>query len=258
MRFILAILFVSEALSRPAEEIEKNSFFSASNKKSKLQSADEKYEMISHEVLETNQNYELRRYPAAKWVCTKENDVDPLADPMRDWETKYDNNPMQAMTGKDWKDSTTSEMFMRLFRYIVGVNQDAIEIEMTRPVPIKVTPVKTSPKIDYEMCFWLGTPYESQEAPQPIDKKVTIVEKPPMVVYVRQFNGYPHSYQNWEVEYKNLKKDLLGDSSDNDNINADLDVWYHIGYDSPWIPADQRRNEIWIPYIESVETNTIY
>ena len=79
-----------------------------------------------------------------------------------------------------------------------------------------------------------------------------------MVVYVRQFNGYPHSYQNWEVEYKNLKKDLLGDSSDNDNINADLDVWYHIGYDSPWIPADQRRNEIWIPYIESVETNTIY
>ena len=52
MRFILAILFVSGALSRPAEEIEKNSF---SNKKSKLQSADEKYEMISHELLDTNQ-----------------------------------------------------------------------------------------------------------------------------------------------------------------------------------------------------------
>ena len=34
------------------------------------------------------QNYELRRYPAAKWVCTKENDVDPMADPMHDWETK--------------------------------------------------------------------------------------------------------------------------------------------------------------------------
>ena len=54
------------------------------------------------------------------------------------------------------------------YRYIVGVNQDAIEIEMTRPVPIKVTPMKTSPKIDYEMCFWLGTPYESQEV-----KKIT-------------------------------------------------------------------------------------
>merc|ERR1719264_2235338 len=83
------------------------------------------------------------------------------------------------------------------------------------------------------------------------------LRKPSMVVYVRQFNGYPHSYQNWEEEYKNLKKALLGDSSDNYNINADLDVWYHIGYDSPWIPADQRRNEIWIPYAETVETNTI-
>ena len=57
------------------------------------------------------------------------------------------------------------------YRYIVGVNQDAIEIEMTRPVPIKVTPVKTSPKIDYEMCFWLGTPYESQEVTSIIPRK---------------------------------------------------------------------------------------
>ena len=57
------------------------------------------------------------------------------------------------------------------YRYIVGVNQDAIEIEMTRPVPIKVTPMKTSPKIDYEMCFWLGTPYESQEVTEIITRK---------------------------------------------------------------------------------------
>ena len=33
-------------------------------------------------------NYEVRRYPAAKWACTKEYDVDPLIDPMRNWETK--------------------------------------------------------------------------------------------------------------------------------------------------------------------------
>ena len=58
------------------------------------------------------------------------------------------------------------------YRYIVGVNQDAIEIEMTRPVPIKVTPMKTSPKIDYEMCFWLGTPYESQEVTKIITRKM--------------------------------------------------------------------------------------
>ena len=76
------------------------------------------------------------------------------------------------------------------YRYIVGVNQDAIEIEMTRPVPIKVTPMKTSPKIDYEMCFWLGTPYQSKNAPNPIDKKVYIKERPEMVVYVKEFDGF--------------------------------------------------------------------
>ena len=33
-------------------------------------------------------NYEVRRYPAAKWACTKEYEVDPLKDPMKDWEEK--------------------------------------------------------------------------------------------------------------------------------------------------------------------------
>ena len=65
-----------------------------------------------------------------------------------------------------------------------------------------------------------------------------------MIFYVRQFNGYAFSYQDWEGEYKNLRNDLLLDEND----NPDLDVWYHIGYDSPWTPANQRRNEIWIPY----------
>ena len=33
-------------------------------------------------------NYEVRKYPVAKWACTKEYDVDPMTDPMRNWETK--------------------------------------------------------------------------------------------------------------------------------------------------------------------------
>ena len=45
---------------------------------------------------------------------------------------------------------------------------------MTRPVPVKVTPIKTSQKIDYEMCFWLGTPYESQEVTKIIKRKENV------------------------------------------------------------------------------------
>ena len=49
-----------------------------------------------------------------------------------------------------------------MFRYILGVNQEAVEIEMTRPVPTSVIPAENN-LVDQEMCFWLGTPYESKE-----------------------------------------------------------------------------------------------
>ena len=52
---------------------------------------------------------------------------------------------------------------VKKFRYILGVNEGSIEIEMTRPVPTKVIPLKRSRTTDQEMCFWLGTPYESED-----------------------------------------------------------------------------------------------
>ena len=59
-----------------------------------------------------------------------------------------------------------------LFRYILGVNQDAAEIKMTRPVTTQVVPQKRTRTIDEEMCFWLGTPYESRDPPKPIGKRI--------------------------------------------------------------------------------------
>ena len=32
------------------------------------------------------QNYEIRQLPAAKWACTKLTNVDPMEDPMRNWQ----------------------------------------------------------------------------------------------------------------------------------------------------------------------------
>ena len=82
---------------------------------------------------------------------------------------------------------------------------------------------------------------------------MTILEKPSMTFYASKFNGHMFSHQNWEEKYQNLKTILLAD----DNANPDTNVWFHIGYDSPWTPADQRRNEIWIPISESDDTSTI-
>ena len=48
-----------------------------------------------------------------------------------------------------------------LSRYILGVNTESKEIAMTRPVLTSVAP-KENNLMDVEMCFWLGTPYETK------------------------------------------------------------------------------------------------
>ena len=47
------------------------------------------------------------------------------------------------------------------YRYILGVNTESKEIAMTRPVLSSVVS-KENNLMDLEMCFWLGTPYETK------------------------------------------------------------------------------------------------
>merc|ERR1712037_793855 len=75
---------------------------------------------------------------------------------------------------------------------------------MTRPVLTSVLATENN-LVDQEMCFWLGTPWENKEAPQPIDKSVTIQEKPSMIFYASTFNGQMLSHQDWESKYNILK-----------------------------------------------------
>ena len=143
------------------------------------------------------------------------------------------------------------------------------------------------------MCFWLGTPYEAKfesaglgkimynlqqvsscqifikliiifhifqktntnkfifQAPEPIDQTVTIEERPSMVFYASQFNGHMFSHQDWESKYQDLDNILSAD----DILTPNPKMWFHIGYDSPWTPAEKRRNEIWIPQGQVDEAN---
>ena len=82
------------------------------------------------------------------------------------------------------------------------------EIEMTRPVTTKVVESDEKTTVDMDMCFWLGTPYQSKEAPTPIDKKIYIQERPEMVVFVKEFGGFAMSHQDWEEKYDDLKNSL--------------------------------------------------
>ena len=72
-----------------------------------------------------------------------------------------------------------------------------------------------------------------------------------MVFYASQFNGHMFSHQDWESKYQDLDNTLSAD----DILTPIPKIWFHIGYDSPWTPAEKRRNEIWIPQGQVDETN---
>ena len=82
---------------------------------------------------------------------------------------------------------------VKKFRYILGVNEGSIEIEMTRPVPTKVIPLKRSRTTDQEMCFWLGTPYESEEVQYIVGlkfKKRSSILIPNLILFVGNYLGW--------------------------------------------------------------------
>ncbi len=157
---------------------------------------------------------------------------------MNGWQEKYENNPFLAMSTADWEENATNEMFMKLYKYIIGLNEGNKEIEMTRPVTTKMTPQRRSRNYDEEMCFWMGSEYEKKAAPRPIDRKVTIEEKDQVTVFVREFGGFALSHADIEKEYNELKRDLRGKLFDTDNF-------HFVGYNSPFTTLN-RKNEIWI------------
>ena len=149
-------------------------------------SADDLTELLQPTLVDRGIGYEIHRYPKSKWACTKAYDVDPIKDPMNNWQTIYDNNPFMAMSKSAWERKPMNKMFMRLYKYIIGLNEDNIEIDMTRPVTTKMTQQRRSRTYDEEMCFWLGSKYnQDRDPPRPIDRQVTIEERQEMTFFVR-------------------------------------------------------------------------
>ena len=125
------------------------------------------------------------RYPASKWICTKQT-VDVTEDPMKGWRERFGNDAMAAMRAKKKMKGKSSGMFMKLFRYIIGVNSQHVEIDMTRPVTTIRKPVKGNANMEVKvMCFWTGTPWAKKELPQPMDKSLFIQYRPQVDVFVR-------------------------------------------------------------------------
>ena len=131
------------------------------------------------------QDYNVVKYPASKWVCTKDT-VDISYDPMKNWQNDFDNDPMAAWRAKKKLKMPSSKMFKKLFRYIIGVNSQQANIEMTRPVTTIRQKVKGSQRLEVEvMCFWMGSEWQNKEVPEPIDNSIFVQERPELTVFVR-------------------------------------------------------------------------
>jgi len=90
------------------------------------------YEQVPYTVLAKYNGYEERNYPSVNYACTEMTYDAPDDEDSEEWGLE---RAIKWMTNKkSWKDRPQSKMFMRLFRYIAGVNKESQEIEMTVPV----------------------------------------------------------------------------------------------------------------------------
>jgi len=162
-------------------------------------------------VVESHDEYEVRRYDASKWARTA------FSDPNSGY------------------DSSIRTMFWRLFNYIGGENADSQKIEMTIPVLTRCIPNDAFDAMEHNftMAFYLAL----DSAPEPTNSNVHLYDLPEITVYVRHFGGFASDY-DYLTEAK-LLKDALPEGTPYHDM-----FFYALGYDSPWTLIN-RRNEVW-------------
>ena len=136
--------------------------------------------------------------------------------------------------------------FRVLFDYISGANKGANEIDMTIPVTqseeidmtVPVTQSSTGGKMS--MRFFLPKKYSKQNAPEPSDKRISIIELPEEYFAVISYSGFA-SDSNFEEHCKELEIALKQDGL----VTKGPPV--RATYNSPFTPPFLRRNEAMYP-----------
>ena len=132
--------------------------------------------------------------------------------------------------------------FRVLFDYILGSNKSSKEVEMTIPVTqskeIDMTVPVTQSTNDGEMSmrFFLPKQYSKQNAPEPNDERVKIIDLPEEYLAVISYSGFA-SDSNFVDHHEELKVALEKDGMviKGPPIKAT--------YNSPFTPPFLRRNE---------------
>merc|ERR1712127_730814 len=198
------------------------------------------YETVPYTTLKKYDGYEMRQYPSVKWVCTELTypleEEDAAARSGEESEFDLLKNVQEMMSGKAWKRGPQSGMFMKLFRYISGVNKEGEEVEMTVPV-INTMTFKEGDQMNKQMCFYLNKKHQANP-PTPVDPAVKIEENKEFTVYVHTFGGYAMK-DAVNIEQAKIFAEVLKATGE----DVDTSPFYSAGYDSP-MKFWNRRNEV--------------
>merc|ERR1712203_230693 len=193
------------------------------------------YEQVPYQVVAKYNGYEERKYPSVMYACTEMTYDTPDDEDSGEWSLE---TVMKWMTNKkSWKNRPQSKMFMKLFRYIAGVNKESQEIEMTVPVWSKMVVNEEDGKITKDMCFYITEEFQSNP-PEPTDPDVKILKSKERVVFVKQFGGYAMQDSVWMKEAEKFRSELTERKNE-----VDLNYFWTAGYDSP-MKFWNRRNEV--------------
>jgi len=241
---IVTLLFAGSALAAPQLEGIKNFFSSLGSGDESYDDDDSGTEKVPYTTLKKFDGYEMRQYPSVKWACTEltyereedlsEAEVDDVEEgeaaatlkALREWQSKK----------RDRKNKPQTKMFMKLFRYISGVNKEQQEVAMTAPVLTSMKMLEGN-KITKEMCFYIEKKHQANP-PTPVDSDVKIETNKEFTVYVHTFGGYAMKDAVNIREARKFAKVL-----DKAGEEVDKSFFYTAGYDSP-MKFWNRRNEI--------------
>merc|ERR1740137_204702 len=221
MKAAAIILFLGAASAAPQLEQFKNLFKSLSGDDEPGE-VNGDYQQVPYTTIQKFDDYEERVYPSVKRACTEMTYEKTEEDNEKEEEGSEWNviKMMQEMMNKkSWKSRPSSKMFMKLFRYISGVNKQTEEIEMTVPVLTRMI-LQEDNMINKQMCFYITKEHQANP-PTPVDEDVKIEVNKEMTVFVQTFAA---------------KLSTKADS-------IDFSKFYTAGYDSP-MKFWNRRNEV--------------
>ena len=180
----------------------------------------------------TEANYQVRQYPS---LIVAETSMSPAARANESGRGDGDPNP-----------------FMTLAGFIGVLSTPANHApESAEPVPIAMTSPVLSPSDSTKMTFVMPSRFTMETMPVPTDPAVTVAELPPKMYAVRSFSGWAREDEMQTVA-KTLKETLTkhGVAMKLDEATGEP-IWLQARYDSPWVPAEKRTNEVLMELTEA-------